>query len=189
MEDESDHEPKISLVEILIVGPYILVIDLIGILLAFFALDDFFILEILMLPVLGYLWFKGVPLTRYVSSTIGEALPWIGDLPLYTVGFILTIVADRNPKVGAALGAATGSGALAKGAGGVAKGVQAEQGAAAKAKDSLSQKPPVTPPQTGLEADRPLRGLKETMEKVSDSNTVDLRGGGEEEEEDYRMAA
>ncbi|TSC82826.1 MAG: hypothetical protein G01um101420_8 [Parcubacteria group bacterium Gr01-1014_20] len=187
MEDERDHEPLISLVEILIIAPYILVIDIIGILLAFLALDDFFILDILMLPVLGYLWFKGVPLTRYVSSAIGEAIPWIGDLPLYSVGFILTIVADRNPKVGAALGAATGSTALAKGAGGVAKGVQAEKGAVAKAKDSLPKRSPATQQATGLEADRPLRGLKDTMEKVPESNVVDLRG--EEEDDEYGMVA
>ena len=126
-------------------------------------------------------------LTRYISTAIGEVIPYVGALPLYSVGFVLTIIADRNPKVGAALGAATGSVAAAKGAGGVAKGVKAERRAAVQASESVAKKPPVAPQATGLEADRPLRGLKETMEKVPESNVVDLRGG--EEDDEYRMAA
>lgn len=117
-ETEREHEPKISLAEIVFILPYVIAIDCLELLLAIFLLDDFWLGDVLALPVTGYLWFKGVPLQRYLVSWIAEFFPYVGALPLLTIGFVLTVYLDHHPKL--AKVAAVAAGATAKAAGGAA---------------------------------------------------------------------
>lgn len=99
-----DHEPKISIVEIIFILPYVLIIDAVEVIITFAGFDDFWILDTLAAPVLLYFFVKGVNATRYLATYILELIPYVGNLPLLTLGFILTIYLDRNPKAAAAVG-------------------------------------------------------------------------------------
>lgn len=112
---EQGPEPKISLVEIILIAPYLLIIDIIEIALAFFALDDFWIGDVLAAPVAMWLWFRGVNATRYASMAVLELIPWVGDLPLLTIGFFMTVYLDRHPELEAAVQKTTGKTAAVKG--------------------------------------------------------------------------
>jgi hypothetical protein len=100
-----NHEPKISLVEIIFVFPYVLLIDILEIVLTLLAIDDFWILDILTSPVLGYLYVKNVNATRQLVTYVLELIPYVGNLPLLTIGFLLIVFFDRHPKLEAAAGA------------------------------------------------------------------------------------
>lgn len=94
-------EPKISLPEILIVGPLFFVIpDLIEIALIFFGLDDFGIVDIYSFFTSQiYLYLKGVKPTYALITNCLELIPYIGWLPMRTVGFSITVFVDRHPKI------------------------------------------------------------------------------------------
>ena len=99
MNDEHVFEPKISLLEIILIGVLFALLDLIGFALIFFALDDFGILEMVASPIFLYLSIKGIPAMRQLICWVLELIPWVGDiLPLFTVGWILTVWADRHPS-------------------------------------------------------------------------------------------
>ena len=95
-----DHEPKISLVEALLLVMYVGFTDLIGLVLVFFALDDFFILDVLTFPVTQiYFRMKGVNKAGYdVAANLLEIVPYLGALPIRTVGILAVIWADRHPE-------------------------------------------------------------------------------------------
>ena len=64
---------------------------------------------------------------RMFINWIVELIPWVGALPLLTIGWILTVWADRHPtgtlaKAAALASTAQGKAALAKG-GAATKGV------------------------------------------------------------------
>ncbi len=125
-----DHKPKISIVEIYFVSAYVILIDGIEIALTFAAFDDFWILDILASAVTAYIFYKGLNASRYLATWALEFIPYVGNLPLLTVGFFLTVLLDRNPK----LAAAAGKIAAAKGGvqklGGKPGGAPHERGAA-----------------------------------------------------------
>jgi len=117
--------PKISLVEVLLVLPYILLLDVVGIVVVLFGLDDVWILDLLAAPVLFYVWIKGVGLTRYAVMAALEVIPYVGALPLQTIGFLMVVYLDRHPQAEAAFmkvagklkgGLATKAGAAGKAA-------------------------------------------------------------------------
>ncbi|MDO8466989.1 MAG: hypothetical protein Q7S83_02500 [bacterium] len=95
-----EHEPKISLAEAFLLVAYIGLTDIIGIILVFFALDDFFILDILTFPVTQiYFRIKGVSKAGYdIAMNMAELIPYVGALPLRTIGVLMVISADRNPS-------------------------------------------------------------------------------------------
>lgn len=140
-EEQEKPEPKISIIEILIIGPILVIFDIIGILLIFVALDDLFILDILNGLVVFYFYIRGISATRYLVTSLLELIPYVGVLPNYTLGFILTVYLDRHPKlvktalvaaaVVATLPAGGSGGAVAAAAGGATTGAGA--GAAAGA--------------------------------------------------------
>ncbi len=97
MEEEGK---KISIVESLLLVMYIGLTDLIGIVLVFFGLDDFFILDILTFPVTQlYFRMKGVKATANLVSNILELIPYVGALPIRTIGLIITIYLVNHPKM------------------------------------------------------------------------------------------
>lgn len=125
MNEDQNPQPKLSLVEIIVGGFYVTILDAIGILLAFFVLDDFFILDILAAPLSLYFWFKGIGAQRQVGAWLAEFIPLVGDLPILSVGFWATVWLDRHPKAAAVAEKA----AVAKG--GAGKKVVAQQRQAA----------------------------------------------------------
>ncbi len=94
-----EHEPKISLEEIVIITPYLLLLDGLGILLVAVGMDDFFILDAVRFPVTQlYMRFKGVKGTSMLIGNILELIPYVGGLPISTVAWLITIYLDRHPE-------------------------------------------------------------------------------------------
>ena len=97
-------EKKISLPETILLTLYIGFTDLIGIALIIFGLDDFWILDIMTFPVTQfYFRMKGVRATADLVANVLELIPYIGALPIRTIGLWLTIyLANRPEKLGIA---------------------------------------------------------------------------------------
>ncbi len=138
MDDAQKPEPKISLVEFIFLGLFIVLIDLIDLvgLLVGLPLSD--ITDLFMFPITQfYLFMKGVKGTYMLVGNIIEAIPYIGDLPVRTVVWCITYYIDHHPKLEAMAnfaGGAKGSseaGAMASEAKKVEEvGKNAEKGAA-----------------------------------------------------------
>lgn len=123
-------EPKISLVEAILIGIIFALFDLVGIVLVIFGLDDFFILDILSSPIFLYLYIKGVPSMKQLVAWIVEIFPWAGALPSYSIGWWLTVWADHHPssaltKAGQVAAAAKGRTSAAAAKGGLTAGGKA----------------------------------------------------------------
>ncbi|MEK7180845.1 MAG: hypothetical protein AAB738_00735 [Patescibacteria group bacterium] len=97
MNEEEKPQPKISDVEVILIGGICLFFDAIELVLLFFALDDFWILDTFASVIAIYYWFRGVRQTWYVAMWILELIPWLGGLPLKTIGFGVTVYLDRHP--------------------------------------------------------------------------------------------
>jgi hypothetical protein len=94
-----EKEKIISLPETVLLGLYIGFTDLIGLALAFFALDDFFILDALTFPVTQfYFRMKGVKGTADLVSNGIELIPYVGALPIRTIGLFITIYMANHPE-------------------------------------------------------------------------------------------
>ena len=101
----SGRGPKISITEIVLITPYYLLSDAIGVALILIGIDDFFILDIIRFPVSQiYLRMKGVAGTATLVSNLLETLPYIGALPIASIGWFVTIYLDRHPESIAAKG-------------------------------------------------------------------------------------
>lgn len=95
-----DDEKKISLPETIILILYFGFLDLVGVILVFFGLDDFFILDILTFPVSQfYFRIKGVKCAADLAASILELIPYLGSLPIKTIGVCLTIYLANHPKI------------------------------------------------------------------------------------------
>lgn len=93
------HGPKISLAEIVIITPYLLIIDLIGIALFSVGLDDYGLLDIIRFPITQlYLRMKGVKGNIDLIGNIVKLIPYVGVIP-FTFFWFATIYLDRHPKV------------------------------------------------------------------------------------------
>ncbi|TSC72321.1 MAG: hypothetical protein G01um101438_639 [Parcubacteria group bacterium Gr01-1014_38] len=94
-----DNRPpaQISLIAVLLFTPYLAVLDGVNVLLLFVGMDDFWITDVLAFPITQlYLRFKGVRSTYNIVCNIVELIPYVGALPLKTVGFLLTVWANRR---------------------------------------------------------------------------------------------
>jgi hypothetical protein len=92
-------EAKISLPEVIIGSIITLIFDVVEFLLVtFFFLDDFFILDILYSPMQLYLMIKGVKNTYSLIGNGIELLPYAGWLPSRSISWIMTIWVDHHPK-------------------------------------------------------------------------------------------
>lgn len=97
--DATPKDPKISLPEALIVLSFIMMVDLLELLLLFVGMDDFWITDALAFPTTYlYLRWKGVRGAYVLFTGAWELVPYLGWLPARTIGFLLTIWADRHPK-------------------------------------------------------------------------------------------
>ena len=105
----------ISLPETIILGMYIGFTDLIGLALVFFALDDFFILDILTFPVTQfYFRMKGVKGTADLITNGLELVPYLGALPMRTIGLFITIYLVNHPEKIKTFSAVAGKASLKK---------------------------------------------------------------------------
>lgn len=95
MEESSS---KISLPEILIVGPiFFLIPDLIEAGLLLIGLDDFFLSDLYsLLSSQIYLRIKGVKTTYTLVTNCLELIPYFGALPLKTIGFLITAYLENK---------------------------------------------------------------------------------------------
>jgi hypothetical protein len=92
-------QPKISYIEAFFVGSYIAITDLAGMALVFLGLDDFFILDTMTFPVTQfYFRIKRVKGTADLIMNILELIPYVGALPLRTLGFALVVWIDHHPR-------------------------------------------------------------------------------------------
>jgi hypothetical protein len=94
-------ETKISLAEGLIAGFWFFFLpDLIELILIIFALDDFWISDIYAFSSSQmYLALKGIKPTYALVTNLLECIPWIGALPLRTIGFIITFWIENHPEI------------------------------------------------------------------------------------------
>lgn len=195
--DEEQSEPKIPLSEAIFVGFFPIIADAIEVVLVFFGLDDFWISDAIYFPASQiYFRMRGVKGTASLVTNALELLPYVGWLPLRTVGFVITVWTANHPQAAGALAAvAARGGAVKVGAGGAAKigprGTLAQAGAgggqeappapqraAPKAGTGPQETTPLeTPEQTvrrGPEISEeafgvvkePIEKVKETMEKI-----------------------
>jgi len=99
-----DHKPKFSLPEIILVSPFFIINDVVGIILIIFGLDDFFILDVLRFPLSQiYLRIKGVRGSYMLIGNILEAIPYIGALPNATICWFITVWLANHPETTARL--------------------------------------------------------------------------------------
>lgn len=105
MDEELENQPKILLAEALIVGPLFFIIpDLIELTLLFFGLDDFWLSDMYSFATSQiYLRLKGIKTTYTLITNVLEMIPYVGALPLRTIGFIITYyIVNKNINLGPA---------------------------------------------------------------------------------------
>jgi len=138
-EEIQQPEPKISDVEIILIGLFYLIIDLID--LIPIAGD---ITDIIVAPMGFYYWMKGLNGTTFIVSEIIELIPLLQEIPTRVIGWGITVYIDRHPKLEAAIGTAT---KVAEALEGNVEGAEAESAAAGKV-GSTSQAAKTTEPGT-----------------------------------------
>ncbi len=90
-------ESKTGVIAILL-GSFIALTDALGILLVFFGLDDFLILDILTWPASAlYFLYNGRSGSWYnTAANMLELIPYVGALPIRTVGFFLGLNSGKK---------------------------------------------------------------------------------------------
>jgi hypothetical protein len=94
-----EQKPKLYLAETIILLMIAVIIDAIGIFLLFFAMDDFFVLDIFGLTMQGYFRIRGVNGAGYdLVASLLEVVPYLGALPFKTVGVATVAWIDSHPS-------------------------------------------------------------------------------------------
>jgi hypothetical protein len=94
-----EEKKKIELPETVLLLLYIVPLDVVGIILLLFGLDDFFVFDVLTFPVTQfYFRMKGVKATYDLIAGGLELIPYVGSLPIKTAGVLMTIWAANHPK-------------------------------------------------------------------------------------------
>jgi hypothetical protein len=92
-------DKKISLPEIILLNLYIIPFDLIGLVLVFFGLDDFGIIDLLTAPVTQfYFRMKGAKASADLIASAVEFIPYVGALPIKSIGMNITIYLTNHPE-------------------------------------------------------------------------------------------
>lgn len=113
---QQKHVPKISTGMAIVVVGWAMLLDFITICCLFLALDDFIVTDLLALPITGYFWWKGSKWVIDLIMKVIEWIPYVGTLPLMTLGALIVVIVDRSPKLNAALSQVSQK--VAKGKGG-----------------------------------------------------------------------
>lgn len=102
-----EQEKIISLPETILLNLYIIPLDLLGLALLFFGLDDFWIIDILTFPVTQfYLRIKGAKANADLIASLLELIPYVGALPIKSIGMNLAIYFTNHPEKSGKLAAA-----------------------------------------------------------------------------------
>ncbi len=81
----------------ILIGAFIALTDAIGILLAFFGLDDFLVLDVITWPLTAIYFIYNKRGGWYnTAANLLELIPYVGALPIRTVGFLLGL--KNGPK-------------------------------------------------------------------------------------------
>ncbi len=89
----------ISLPETILLNLYIIPLDLIGLLLIVIGLDDFWILDIMTFPVTQfYFRMKGAKAGADLVTSMVELIPYVGALPIKSIGMNITIYLTNHPE-------------------------------------------------------------------------------------------
>jgi len=99
--EEEKPKPKIDYIEGFIAGFFLFALpDIIELALMFFLGDSWFLTDIFFWPAEQlYLYLKGIKGTYVLVGNILELIPFVGDLPIRTISFVLTVIAENNPKI------------------------------------------------------------------------------------------
>src|SRR3989344_15777 len=97
---EEEHQPKTQLPEIIIGVMVTLSFDAVEAALFLFGIDDFLVADILFGgTILAYTFLRGLPPVPNLAGTGIESIPYVGGLfPGRTVGFLIMVYTDHNPK-------------------------------------------------------------------------------------------
>jgi hypothetical protein len=86
-----------TIVERIAVGSFVIFTDIVGVILFFFGLDDFFILDIIALPItVFYFIMKGVRGEYNLVANLLEIVPYLGAAPIRSIGFLVQIMKMRR---------------------------------------------------------------------------------------------
>ena len=78
---------------------YIIPLDLLGLILVFFGLDDFWIIDILTFPTTQfYFRIKGAKASADLVTSLLELVPYLGALPIKSIGMNITIYLTNHPE-------------------------------------------------------------------------------------------
>ena len=98
-EGENGERKKILLSETLLLNMYIIPLDLLCLLLIFFGLDDFWIIDLLTFPVTRlYFMVKGEKAGADLVASVLELIPYVGALPIKSVGLNIAIYVINHPE-------------------------------------------------------------------------------------------
>jgi hypothetical protein len=87
-------EPKISEVEIILVGLFFGLLDVIDIIPIAGDITD-----VIAAPMGLYYWSKGINATAFIAAEILDLIPVAQEIPSRTIGWAITVVLDRSPKL------------------------------------------------------------------------------------------
>jgi len=99
--EEEKPKPKIDYIEGFIAGFFLFALpDIIELVLMFFLGDSWFLTDIFFWPAEQlYLYLKGVKGTYVLVGNILELIPFVGNLPIRTTTFIITVWVEHHPKI------------------------------------------------------------------------------------------
>ena len=93
-------DKKISLVETILLVLFVGMADIIEIILVCFALDDFWLSDIITGGAVGfYFLIKGAKGEWILGGWIAEAIPYIGALPIKSIALWIAIYITNHPKI------------------------------------------------------------------------------------------
>ncbi len=194
---------KYTQVDVIFFGIPVTIIDLLAVLLLFVGLDDFGLIDAVLLPVTNvYYFLKNDWKWQEAAVSGGEVLPWVGDLPLYSLRFWIKFGSERNWKVAKIAKVLTSKGKGASEALGEVAGKETARTVGKETAESLAtERPPKDsppPPTTGSGTEVSERAfgmpednpVKEAEEELLGGDVVDLgawqrRGRGRRAEDRF----
>jgi hypothetical protein len=134
-EEIQQPEPKISDVEIVLVGLFYVALDAIDLIPIAGEITD-----MIAAPMGFYYWSKGLSGTAFLAAEVLDLIPIVQAIPSRTISWGATVYIDRHPKLEAALGSATKiAGALEGDVEGAESAASEAQEAAAKRSATISE--------------------------------------------------
>ncbi len=207
--EEEKKGPKFHLPEIILIGLILFVVDLIELIAIFtgpFSALVVWIINLIMAMIYLYLWFRGFGFINRASlQWLIEWIPYVGVLPLLTIGFGALVYANKHPESAVAKIVKVGQAVSSKGKGLPNQTTQISQKAVGAEKNAVKSVTDIkskswTPEKEATEnlEDYSIPEESFGMEKESIEKIIDITRNlpepesdliEEDEEENYRQAA